>query len=284
MIVAGEAERDRILAQRRPKAVHCEKARIYECETCRCRGPWGEKWCWFGTRDDMKDGRPIRIFCGGACRQFARVESEPRDDRDYDAWPMVSQFEPDPDGAISERWSIVTEAARPDVHRKVPMPEWAGPGVCRWCLEPTVYESGKKKGQPAKRNWHNACYYEYRLHTEIAAQFDFLFDRDGPRCQICRAGGYASAGEGRIKPEGMSIATYLRTPRDQLAVYTDLKPLIVLEVDHVVPLWRAVLFRGDLAARRSWYGPTNLWLLCVECHKAKTAIEAAERAAVRRSA
>jgi hypothetical protein len=231
----------------------------------------------------MKAGQPVLKFCSPQCRPEECVREKKQPGVEYGRWVRVSHFEPDPAGGVTERWRILREVGAPDAHRKVPMPEWPGPGSCRWCLEPTIYETGKKKGEPAKRNWHNACYYEYRLHTEIAAQFDFLFSRDGPRCQICGAGGYASAGEIRIRPEGMSWAEFYDADKQQLPLKTILKPAIVLEVDHVIPLWRAWSFGGDLEARRRWYGPANLWLICIECHKAKTAIEAAERAAVKRS-
>lgn len=199
---------------------------------------------------------------------------------DYDDWQKPSQFEPDPTGRVRERWRILREVGDPTAHRKVPMPEWPGPGVCRWCLEPTIWESGKRAGQPAKRNWHNDCYYEYRLHTAMAEQYDFLFDRDGPRCQTCGDGGYAAGMEIVARPPGMSWAEFIATDNSDFPIYTSLKAAIRLEVDHVIPLWRVALL---WPTRRDLYGPINLWLLCEDCHKAKSAIEAAERAAVKRS-
>ena len=55
-----------------------------------------------------------------------------------------------------------------------------------------------------------------------------------------------------------------------------------LEVDHRVPLWKVV----DLpsAKRRQYFLIGNLQLLCFDCHKRKSAKEAAERAHHRRLA
>lgn len=265
-IAEGEAERDRILARPRPKAVHWEVAVEHECSICRLVRPWEEGWTWFGAMDDVEQRRPIVPFCPDH-----RPKEQPRRPGEKQPWReqrRLHGWEPDHDGKVSARWALLRDLTDPNRHRKVPMPDWPGPGSCRWCLKPTIFERGKKKGQPAPtRNWHNACYYQYRLHTELGAQYDFCFDRDGPSCQIC--------GDGRFAP-GHCFATIS-------APYTALKASIVLEVDHVVPLWRADEFTAALAERRRLYGPDNLWLLCVPCHKRKTAIEAAERAAIKRS-
>lgn len=279
-LVAGEAERDRLLARPRPKAVFCEAAVIHECSTCGDRRPWDDGWRWFGCPDDIEDKIPIRRFCSDLCRPV-ECENAPRPEgATYREWPRLSQFEPDLAGDLANRWLILREIDDPTAHRKVPMPDWPGPGKCRWCLEPTVYESGKKIGQPAARNWHNACYYQYRLHTELAAQHDFLLDRDGPRCQICGDGGWKAGIELTARPEGMTWAAFYSADKTDFGRYTVLEPVIALQVDHVIPLWKVVLL---WPGRRDLYGPVNLWLLCDDCHKAKSAVEAAERAAVKRS-
>lgn len=59
------------------------------------------------------------------------------------------------------------------------------------------------------------------------------------------------------------------------------RPSPVLEVDHVRPLWSLDEHeRGELR----WWLPFNLQLLDPACHRAKTRAEAAERAALRRTA
>lgn len=55
-------------------------------------------------------------------------------------------------------------------------------------------------------------------------------------------------------------------------------PDVVLEVEHVRPLWS--LTDAERLELR-WWLPFNLQLLCVPCHRAKTRAEAAQRAAVR---
>lgn len=270
-LVEGKRELERILARPRPKAIHWEIALIHQCSVCDTIGPWRDGWSWFGSESDLKAGRPIRKFCSSQCWPKEKMNQKRPEGVEWEDWPRVSGFEPDPAGAVRERWRILREVGDTTAHRKVPMPDWPGPGTCRWCLKPTIVESGKRIGKPAPgRNWHNACYYKYELHTVSAVQFSFLFSRDGPRCQICGDGGYAEDG------------TYDRTgwtdgEGQLLYPITYLKPSIRLEVDHVIPLWRAADYA--LASRQALYGPTNLWLLCSDCHKAKSAIEAAERAA-----
>lgn len=51
------------------------------------------------------------------------------------------------------------------------------------------------------------------------------------------------------------------------------------EVDHVRPLWSLA---PDERSQLRWWLPFNLQLLCRSCHAAKTALEAAERARLRR--
>ncbi len=93
-------------------------------------------------------------------------------------------------------------------------------------------------------NWHDDCLRQFLLHSDLNAQLKFLFARDGRTCAI----------EGCDRPGA--------------------------EVDHRIPLWSI----RDLPewARIPYYGPMNIWLLCWECHKAKSAREAAQRAAQRR--
>lgn len=57
------------------------------------------------------------------------------------------------------------------------------------------------------------------------------------------------------------------------------EPAPELEVEHVRPLWSLTLAeRCDLR----WWLPYNLQLLCIPCHRAKSAAEARDRAAIRR--
>lgn len=269
-LVEGPDARDRLMAQPRPRAIHWEVALLHDCETCGDRRPWDGGWRWYGRPDDIEEGRPIRKFCSEQCRPVGIGRRVKRPEgMSYYEWPQLSQFEPDHGGSVHERWKILQEVGDPTAHRKVPMPAWPGPGTCRWCLKPTVVETGKKIGQLAPgRNWHNACYQQYLLHTDAAVQAEFLAKRDGPWCAIC------GPGDGRYRGH------VVYEDWNKIAGFCALIWSVPTEVDHVIPLWKVVEL---YPRRREFYGPVNLWLLCVPCHKAKSADEAAERAAAKRS-
>jgi hypothetical protein len=95
-----------------------------------------------------------------------------------------------------------------------------------------------------RRTWHEDCLQHYLQHTDLNAQYSHLAKTRGRRCAA----------------EGCTCTG--------------------AEVDHVVPLWKV----RDLPdrERRPYYGPANLQLLCHDHHKAKTAREAGERAAIER--
>lgn len=283
-LVQGEEERDRVLGKRSPKAIHWEVARIHHCATCGKDGPWDKGWAWYGRLLDLDEGRPVLKFCSRPCRAAFEVAKKAEKDRDLPWRERIDWHIYEAEADIAERWSALREAGDATKHRKVPMPEVKpGTGKCRWCAEQIFHDRGPKKGQPANgRSWHTPCYHLYELHTSSKAQFNFLFDRDGPKCQICGGGKYALALESLYHPPGMDWKEWWKLHQDPDAPgrICYLKPSIRLEVDHIVPLWRAEDFA--LAIRRQLYGPKNLWLLCTDCHKAKSAIEAAERAARKR--
>lgn len=100
----------------------------------------------------------------------------------------------------------------------------------------------KKNGQLHKiqPSMHRVCANEYWRAQNASCQLNSLRKRDGDRCCECGPGGK------------------------------------FLEVDHKVPLWKV----ADLppARRREYFLLGNLQLLCGQCHKLKSAKEAAERA------
>lgn len=55
---------------------------------------------------------------------------------------------------------------------------------------------------------------------------------------------------------------------------------VALELDHIRPLWS--LTPAERLEWR-WWLPYNLWLICIQCHRKKTALEAAARATLRRT-
>ncbi len=52
------------------------------------------------------------------------------------------------------------------------------------------------------------------------------------------------------------------------------------EIDHVVPLWQVAMMPEERRTIR-WWLPGNLQVVCVPCHRAKTKLEARERASIR---
>lgn len=191
-------------------------------------------------------------------------------------------------------------------HRTFPMPVFPigrrGWMWCRWCGEaiPKVI-NGKSSTQ---RLWHPDCKEAWFLHTDVGTQFQHLAERDGERCHFPGCGAaperwhrgdkivsMAISREPRSSWEREAARIYWRRPDKPWAEMTtedrmtgewrEIRRVTALEVDHRIPLWSV----RDLpvAERRRFYGPDNLWLLCPVHHKAKTAEEAAQRAAIARS-
>ena len=145
-------------------------------------------------------------------------------------------------------------------------------GVCRWCGLIVFHDKGAKAGEPNRRRaWHTACVDEYKLHAWAAEQEKFVRKRDGGRCAACRE-----------RPKKWVRAKYESTDRATRGRYVRIKRACALELDHLTPLWSV----ANLPAheRRAFFGPSNLQLLCPDCHRAKTTREAAERAGLRRKA
>ena len=60
-------------------------ARIHECTVCGGRGPWSDKWCWYGSYRDFEAGRPIVELCSENCRHGAVARGlVPRDAKKID--------------------------------------------------------------------------------------------------------------------------------------------------------------------------------------------------------
>lgn len=199
---------------------------------------------------------------------------------------------------------------RREIVRKVPMPgPWPnrGYGWCVWCGGRILIEAGKKNaGTPnMRRQWHpEPCLTEFFLHSRREYQFDHVKARDGlfcawPGCNDAPERWLADRYPGPVLDYGYEASwappqSHLwsakllpawnkpdpENHRKILGWATTIKRVTALELDHREPLWAIAHLPDD--ERRPYYGPTNLWLLCPDHHKAKTKREAAERAAMKR--
>jgi 5-methylcytosine-specific restriction endonuclease McrA len=89
--------------------------------------------------------------------------------------------------------------------------------------------------------------------SQRRARYAELVSRDGQKCSDC------GCGEQTIwRRQGVWSNEFGR--------YTKVHPTSNLEVDHKQPLWAGG--NNDIE---------NLWLLCIDCHKRKTAAEASQR-------
>lgn len=147
-------------------------------------------------------------------------------------------------------------------HRRPPTPHWNSPsGQCRWCGTPILDASGAPN---LRRNWHPECVTTYRLATGSEQQRRVCWERDSGICAACGVDttkiwcGWRRIGDCWLRDGVGSLFE---------AAWT-------WEADHIVPLH--LVDRTAADALRFW-GAGNLQTLCVPCHKAKTAAEAASR-------
>ena len=149
--------------------------------------------------------------------------------------------------------------ARPGGKRDATIPFWNAPaGYCRWCGE----DLGKRlpSGEPDPRlRWHAKC-VEARFSYTPGAQRTRVWDRELGVCQGC--GRFVPRRTAR-RPGEIERLPWVR-PHDTTHYRR-------WAVDHIVPLWAGGVNEDE-----------NLQLLCVPCHKVKTAREATQRAAARR--
>jgi 5-methylcytosine-specific restriction endonuclease McrA len=235
---------DRALARKVPVAVYQARALWHRCQVCGTEGVWGPDWISWPRYGPRQEAR------GGGTDTYCSAEccrAENADGRP----PRWMEIDSEPRRPQAMRYAIYAAIraqqqadADAKLYRRVPMPPWRGQGWCKWC---------DKRIDPAldpddkhRKSWHTRCLRVYLLHSDQMVQARFLRERDG---RLCAAEGCERPGE---------------------------------EVDHRVPLWKV---RGLAdAIRRAFHGPINLWLLCRQCHAAKTKAEAAERAQATREA
>lgn len=273
ILVKGLAELERIKARKTPRVLLVEPAQIHECSVCHVREGWGPNWSWWGSWKAIDDGKPIRKFCSSVCRRAWRAKPPQR--KGF----VQAGYEPKKERV--EDWRKVDAARSAANPRRFPWPEWPkerrGRGWCRWCGEEVINRSGKRKGKRShNREWHRFsygdprdCRHEADLHVDLDTQWWHIVERDGIGCGIC------GAGEGKW----VKGPVFYFDEHRQVGT-TWIRWSIVLEVDHILPLWMSLGLPDD--ERRAFFGPDNLWLLCKKHHAWKTAREAAERAALRK--
>ena len=240
----------RILARKTPVVIHHETAIIHRCQHCGTEGPWEPEWLAYPVLAHHPEHVQARasgstyIACSRDC--FGDLI-----DRSFGppSW-MDPHREPNRD--VDRCRSLYTAQRAEDQrkrelteHRKVPMVEWKGQGFCKWC-NGRMTEADKPSTM-----WHRGCAQQWKLHSLLHDQTKFCRGRDGRGCAYDGPEGHADGCSG-----------------------------VGGELDHRVPLWKVRDLPPD--ERRSYYGPDNIWLLSNACHAAKTAREAAERAALRR--
>lgn len=125
------------------------------------------------------------------------------------------------------------------------------------------------------------CRREYHLHTDRDLQFRHVASRDGLKCDGCgtsptkwRRGAVCYLGG-----EPMTERQDYENPLMFWVLgtrYCSIERVTALELEHARPLWEVAHL--DDEARRPYFGPSNLRLMCIDCHKPKTSGEAKARA------
>lgn len=157
--------------------------------------------------------------------------------------------------------------------RKPPLRPAVPPG-CRWCGDP-IEPKLKKNGEPRaiQTSFHSDCSRIYRRAQNPVLFYPDIVARNGERCAECGDQGkrwWPTLGRGN---GGTSM--FWDDEFDRLYDYTPVEYVPVLQVDHEIPLWKIAHLPDD--ERRWYFTLKNLQLLCMDCHPAKTAKEAAER-------
>lgn len=165
-------------------------------------------------------------------------------------------------------------------HRRPPMPPSQRAGACQWCAGAILYPAGHKRaGEPnLRRAWHPECVVAFFIATRSVNQRDVCWQRDQGRCRAC---GVVAVRRGWAR--GLDYYPWDARHGSGRATQVSWDELHEWDADHIRPLWSAPADMG-LQDRDAWFGLENLQTLCRECHKAKTAREAAERSTARRPA
>lgn len=129
-------------------------------------------------------------------------------------------------------------------HRIPPKPPWFDTVPEGTCRWCNKEIGLTKRGKPSKSRWHKECVKEYKTLFWPTATRQAVYRRDKGVCRTCGTKCERKGSKG-------------------------------WDLDHITPL-----IEGD-GSLSFWQMP-NLQTLCKPCHKAKTALEATERATKRR--
>jgi len=165
------------------------------------------------------------------------------------------------------------------------MPDRDDPKACPWC---GVLETAPR------RRWHPDCVALYRIACFSEDQRRAVWRRDRGQCAGCglmvvevpigwkRAWPLLATYHQEAPPHVRFENLKPNSVPDYRSWYCGVEPIFAeWFADHIKPLWSRP---ADLPLdqREAWWGLSNLQTLCRACHDAKTAREAAERAALRR--
>lgn len=171
---------------------------------------------------------------------------------------------------------LLGEAGHVSAHRRPPPFKFHGKGTCSLCAKPIL----KADGSPdTRKSWHPGCVWDWKVATSSGAARDALLSRDGGRCRDCGICSYRAEPGSTLDPEDVGriyvAGVVLEYPMSTVR-WKEIRPWAG---DHDVPLWS--VDREAPGAFRFWT-LANLVTRCDECHKAKSALEAAQRAKEKR--
>lgn len=159
-------------------------------------------------------------------------------------------------------------------------------GGCSWCGEAVLKADGLLD---TRRGWHSGrhgepeCLEAFFLHTRPENQRAHLMRRDGPRCADCHEAKGRWADRAEVHPGTRAWSGWERIypPAIYAGPFCRIQWSGDIELEHNVPLWSVAHLPDD--ERSVYFGPVNLVFRCAACHAAKTRLEAAERAVLRRA-
>ena len=168
-------------------------------------------------------------------------------------------------------------------HRTPPWPprppgHVSGYGTCVWCCEAITTKNAKRRQWHSGREGEPDCVGIYKIAAQSESQRAACWERDKGICAKCgcdasKPWGYRSGGP---------TYCYDRETRQSYPA-TQIIAMADWNADHIVPVWSVPEGLAWAEAFRFW-SIDNLQTLCGRCHKAKSALEAAERARLKREA